>query len=84
MPTTKNPHPHDKAKLDLLALAKRKIISLRKDGTTGMSADNLWQLLANDLRTIPNLPTGTNAAWVLRQWFNDLIASDSQLRAFTA
>lgn len=57
---------------EALRAATRETISrYKRDGTVGMSADCLWQCTR-----IPqqNGPQGTNAAWVARQTFNEILA----------
>ena len=46
--------------------------SLSADGTTGISRDNLWQLVAGRLAHLDGSPAGTNAAWSARQVFNEV------------
>jgi ribosomal protein L17 len=46
-----------------------KLITLHKDGTTAIGADNLFQIL----RFPPVGPMGTNARWVARQIFNEVV-----------
>lgn len=59
---------------ELTATLKRAIAHLKADGTVGMGADNLWQVVANRIsRECPSAPRGTNCAWVARQTFNDII-----------
>ena len=49
----------------------QRIRALDHDGTTSMSRDNLFQIV----RIPPNGgPTGTNARWVARQVFDEIVA----------
>lgn len=43
-------------------------------GTVGIGNDCLWQLTVGYLRNCPNAPRGTNAAWVARQTFDEVIS----------
>lgn len=55
---------------DIRTALRQTIRRYRKDGTIGMSADNLWQCVR-----IPERygPTGANAAWVARHMFNEIL-----------
>lgn len=49
-------------------------IAMLDSGTVGISADNLWQLTVRHIAS-RHSPTGTNAGWVARQVFNEIITS---------
>ena len=53
--------------------AVRKAISSLERGTVGIGEDCLWQLAAGHLSRSANGPTGTNAAYVARQVFNEIV-----------
>lgn len=52
--------------------AIRQAISKLDRGTVGIGEDCLWQLTVNQLSKA-NGPIGTNAAWVARQTFNEIV-----------
>ncbi len=52
--------------------AVREAIARQDSGTVGMSADCLWQ--NTRIKQTDSSPKGTNAAWVARQVFNEVIA----------
>jgi len=60
-------------KKDLTETIRVIIFGLKSKGTFAMSADNLWQLTVGKIKSQYG-PVGTNAAWMVRQVFNDIIA----------
>jgi hypothetical protein len=56
-----------------MAKAIRQAISKLDRGTVGIGEDCLWQLTARHIPHNANSPVGTNAAWVARQTFNDIV-----------
>ena len=62
-------------KSELTAVVRKKIASLKRQGTVGMGRENLWGLCAGDIsRNCPNAPVGTNAAYFARQTFDEIVA----------
>jgi hypothetical protein len=59
-------------KEDMLMAIRKTIMILKAEGTVGMGEDNLW---ACTVSRIPrnHSPMGTNAAWVARQVFNEIV-----------
>lgn len=49
-----------------------KIAACKKEGTVGISADNLFAITVRDVPAYGS-PRGTNATWALRQTFNDIL-----------
>ena len=60
-------------KKDLATATKDVIKKLKKDGTVAMGADNLWQLVVSRVNK-QHGPVGTNAAYMARVSFNEVIA----------
>lgn len=54
-------------------IAIRTAISRLDRGTLAISPDCLWQLTRIP-NCVPGAPVGTNAAWVARQTFNEIIS----------
>lgn len=61
-------------KNSLAKLVRAERAALRRDGITGMSSDNLWALVAGKASRIPGAPAGTNAAYVARSIFNEIVS----------
>ena len=62
-----------------MAKAVRQAISKLDRGTVGISEDCLWQLTVRHISP-RNTPTGTNAAWVARQVFNEIVRDNPYTR----
>lgn len=63
----------DSFKASLAKLVRNARRTLRRGGITGMSDDNLWALVAGPASRLPGAPAGTNAAYVARSIFNDVV-----------
>jgi hypothetical protein len=62
-------------KTELTKAIKATIAHLDRS-TVGVSRDCLWQLTASRIsRECPNAPRGTNAAWVARQTFDEIVSA---------
>jgi hypothetical protein len=59
-------------KLDV-GRAIRQAISKLPYGTVGIGEDCLWQLTTTHLSGSVNGPSGTNAAYIARQVFDDIV-----------
>lgn len=57
----------------LTRLIIAEIRSQRAEGTVGMSANNLWQIVAGRASRLPDAPRGTNAAYFAREAFEEAI-----------
>jgi hypothetical protein len=57
----------------LTQLVIAEIRSQRAEGTVGMSANNLWQIVASRASRLPDAPRGTNAAYFAREAFEEAI-----------
>ena len=69
-------------KQELTQVVRDVILKEKKDGTTEMSADCLWGIVANRIpRQCPSAPKGINCAWVARQTFNEVVA-DPKFKSF--
>lgn len=60
------------------AQLEKKVKSLKRSGTTAMGADNLFALVRvpNDME---GAPVGTNARWLLKQYFNEAVISSPRV-----
>lgn len=68
-------------KADLKAAIRATIARLKRSGTVGMSADNLWQCTVSRVATTHG-PVGTNAPFVARQLFLEVIESSKSFTSF--
>lgn len=59
-------------KQEMFKAVNRAIAHLDK-GTVGIGDDCLWQLTVRYLRDCPHAPMGTNAAFVARETFNEVV-----------
>lgn len=51
------------------------IDTARADGTVGMSADNLFQVVRAPSASLNGAPRGTNARYYYKEIFNEVVAS---------
>lgn len=60
---------------ELKRCISRVIARVKRQGTTGIGDDCLWQLVVSPMqRECPHAPVGTNCAQVARQTFDELVA----------
>lgn len=87
MSTTTAPTPPEQRRdvflNDFRNVIAEKMQSLKRDGTVAMGRDNLFQLIACDISRCRFAPQGTNCAFVVRQYFNELCDRAPGLRKFT-
>lgn len=53
---------------------RANVKQLRSEGTTGMSPDNLLQVTPTPSASLAGAPIGTNAGFVYRQTFREVLA----------
>jgi hypothetical protein len=54
-------------------VVRAKVASLRREGTVGMGGENLFNMVVRELSHHPRAPKGTNAAFHMREDFNQVI-----------
>ena len=62
--------------------ARAYITQARAEGTTGMSVDNLMQVVRAPSEMLPGAPRGTNARYYYCEAFRGVCAADPVIRAF--
>ncbi len=69
-------------KADLAAIIRQAIKDQKRQGTTAIGADCLWQLVARYLTSCTTAPRGRNAAYFARQAFNEAIRDIREFSTF--
>jgi hypothetical protein len=54
-------------------VVREKIATLKREGTVGMSGESLFVLVVSQLAKHPHAPKGTNAAFYMREDFNQVL-----------
>lgn len=57
---------------DLDKVVRCRMEIMRDEGTTGVSIDTLFNMVASDVKDMDNSPRGTNAGWVVKNTLREL------------
>ena len=80
-PTNEKPNMNAELfKNDVAEAVRNYVRKARREGTTAIGTDCLWQCVAGRWAH-DNEPRGTNCAWVARQTFNEVIGG-TEFRRF--
>jgi hypothetical protein len=69
-------------KASFQTVIETEIRKLKRDQVESMSAQNLWQMVSS--KVPKGAPVGTNAAWVVKSIFEDIVRESPVARSFTS